>query len=161
MTEETFLAGLVVIRGDEQERVGSGFVGALGQVEGFGRGVGARAGHDRDAAGGELDRLTDDFDMLVVVESRGFAGGADGDQAVDASCDLEFDQLLQVIPGHRSIEEGGDQSRMGSHESAGAEGAARGVGTGRRHWAGSDPRTNRPLPKETNPKTPPSMPNPA
>ena len=161
VTEETFLAGLVIIRGHEQEGVGAGFVGTLREVEGFGRGVGARAGHDRDAASGELDRLADDFDVLVVVEGGGLAGGADGDQAVDAVLDLEFDQLLQVIPGHRSIEEGGDQSRMGSHESAGAEGAARGVGTGRRHWAGCDPRTNRPLLKETNPKTPPSKPNPA
>ena len=92
-----------------------------------------RAGHDRDAAGGELDRLADDFDMLVVIEGGGLARGAHGDQAVDAVLDLEFDQLLQIIPGHRSVEEGGDQGRVGSHESAGAERTAGRAGTGRGH----------------------------
>ena len=113
---------------------------------------------DLDDAGGDF--LAGLEHVLHLVHAV-FLDLRDVDQAVDAILDLEFDQLLQVIPRHRSLEERGDQGRMGTHESAGAEGTARGGGTGRGHWAGRDHGNNRPLPKETNPKTPPGGPNPA
>ena len=76
---QALLAGLVVIRSDEQESVGPGLVGPLGQVEGFRRRVGTRARHDRHATSGVFHGLLDDGDMLIVVEGRGLAGRTDGD----------------------------------------------------------------------------------
>ncbi len=92
MPEEAFLRGLVVVGGHEQRGVGAGFFRLDGEGDGFAGGVGAGAGDHFAAPGGELDGAADDVEVLLVVEGGRFAGGADGDDAVDARGDLRFDE---------------------------------------------------------------------
>src|SRR5205814_6577268 len=51
---------------------------------------------DGDAFVGELDGERNDPLVFGEVERGGFAGGADGDEAVDALRDLEFNLLAQA-----------------------------------------------------------------
>ena len=76
--------GLVVVRGDREDRVGAQRGRALGHVAGVARVVGAGAGDDRRAlgalAGGELDEPQ----VLLVGERRRLAGRPADDEAVGA-----------------------------------------------------------------------------
>ncbi len=61
------LRGLVVVGHDLQLAVGAHPLGEPGQLDGFGGGVGAAAGHDRHALGGLLDADADDLAVLLDV----------------------------------------------------------------------------------------------
>lgn len=89
---ESFLRGFVVVRADLERCVGAGFFGGLGEVDGFVGGVGSAAGYDENALVGEFDGGADDFEVFVGVKSGRFSGGADGDDASDAGCDLSVDE---------------------------------------------------------------------
>ena len=58
-------------------------------------GVGAAAGHDGHAALGLFDRDADDLAVLLDVDRRRFAGGADDADAVGAFGDVPVDQPAQ------------------------------------------------------------------
>src|SRR3954451_1003401 len=74
--------GLVVVRGDAQDGVDTERGGALGQVDGVPRVVGADARGDADAGGPLLDGQLDDAQVLLVAQRRRLAGGAADDEAV-------------------------------------------------------------------------------
>lgn len=95
--DEAGLRGLVVVGGDLEGAVRADFFGAAGEVEGFGGGVGAGAGEDFEAAGGGFHGDADDFDVFVVVQRGGFAGGADRHQTIHAVGHLKFNQLAQAL----------------------------------------------------------------
>ena len=94
---EAFLRRLVVVRHHRQaRRRAPAVLRVRGQLDRFGRRVGAGAGDDRDAAARELDRRLDEQAVLVDVDGRRFAGRADDDDAGGAVRDVEIDQ-----PGER------------------------------------------------------------
>ena len=90
-----FLGRLVVIRPDHEGAVGPGLLGEARQADRLAGAVGAGAGHDLDAAARLLDHGGDDALVLLVVERRRFAGGADRGQAVGALLDVPVDQPAQ------------------------------------------------------------------
>src|SRR5690606_37911408 len=67
---ETFLSGLVVVRGDLERTIGPDPGGLTGQVHGFASGIATRAGEDLDPAGGDFDGQFDDPDVLIVIKRR-------------------------------------------------------------------------------------------
>jgi hypothetical protein len=91
-----FLRGLVVVGHDLQLAVGADLLGKLGQLDGFGGGVGAAAGHDGHALGGLLHGHADDFAVLFDVDRGRFARGADHADAVGAFGDVPVDQFAQA-----------------------------------------------------------------
>jgi len=85
--DHPFGFGSVVVRRDEQERVGAGVDGAAGEADRLVGRVAARAGDDRHVAVRGVGHGLDHFDVFVVGEGGALAGGADGDEAVDATVD--------------------------------------------------------------------------
>ena len=79
------------------------------QADGLAGAVGARAGHDLDAAGRLLDHGGDDALVLLVVERGRFAGGADGRQAVGALLDVPVHQAAQALEIDVAAAKRGDQ----------------------------------------------------
>ena len=67
VVEDAGLAGLVVVRRDEQQRVGAELLGLLGELDAVGGGVGADAGDDR---GPVADRVLDRAQDLAVLGAR-------------------------------------------------------------------------------------------
>ena len=94
---EAFLAGLVVVGIDGEPGGGAGLPGEGVEFDGLGGGVGADAGDDRDAAARRGDGGFDDALVLGPVEGGRFAGGSDGDEAVDAAGDLAFDLFAEAV----------------------------------------------------------------
>jgi hypothetical protein len=105
---EPFLRGLVVVRVHDERAGRSGALGVLGHLDRVGGRVGARAGHDPDAAAGRLDHELDHAVVLVVTQGRRLAGGPAGDQSVGAVTDVEFDQLPELRLVDLAVPEGGD-----------------------------------------------------
>ncbi len=87
-----FLGRLVVVRRDDEHRVGAGLLGVLGQFDRFPRRIGTGAGHDRHAALGLVDAPFHDVLVFVVRERRALAGGADRNKPAGALFDLPVDQ---------------------------------------------------------------------
>ena len=67
------------------------------QPQGFGRAVGAGAGHDLDPAGRKLDDRSDDPLVLFVAQRGALARGAHRAEAGRAGGDLELDLLAQLV----------------------------------------------------------------
>ncbi len=97
-----FLRGLVVVRVRREDGVDTR---ARGEFFRFFyrlvRRVRGCAGNDGDASGGDFDGRVDDVQPFVVRESRSLAGGAAGDEEIDARFDLPRDQIAQggVVDG--------------------------------------------------------------
>ncbi len=108
MAVQAFLRWFVVVRIHAEAGGRADFFGGLVQLDCLAGGVGAGAADDGHSAGGELDRQLDDTDVLFDVEGWRFAGGADGNQAVDAAANLKFDLLPQSIFIDFALTEGGD-----------------------------------------------------
>ncbi len=117
MREQALLRRLVIIRCDDEDRVGARLFGVLGQTDRFQRIVGAGAGNDRYAPAGRLDAEFDDAAMLGMRERRGFAGGADRNETVAPFGDLPLDVVDEglLVDGAR-FGEGGDEGGNGSLE---------------------------------------------
>ena len=97
-----FLRGLVVVGRGGEDVVDSGARGDLFRfLDGVVGGVGRRAGHDGDASGHDFDGGVDDVEPFVVGESGRLAGGAAGNQKINAGLDLPCDQIAQgcVVDG--------------------------------------------------------------
>ena len=97
MAVEPLLAGLVVIRRDEQGGIGSSLLSSLGQRNGLTGRVGTRACDDEAALVCGLNGDLDDLEVLLVVESGRLPGGSNGNDARDASCNLLFDELAEGL----------------------------------------------------------------
>jgi hypothetical protein len=75
-----------------QRGVGTDLSRVLGELNGFARRIGAGAGDDGHALAGGFHRHADQFALLLRIDGRRLAGGADGDEAVGALGDVPFDQ---------------------------------------------------------------------
>src|ERR1017187_100938 len=98
--EEALLARLVVVRRDNEHRVGARLVRKPRELERLGRGVGARARNYGNAPPRELDRRPDHVHVLLVRQRGGFTGRADRDNPVDAAPNLMIDEPFQVRKGN-------------------------------------------------------------
>ncbi|HYJ52403.1 MAG TPA: amidase family protein, partial [Allosphingosinicella sp.] len=67
---QAFLRRLVVVGHHLQLAIGADLSRVPGQLDGFERGIGAAAGHDRHPALGLLDRDTDDFAVFLDIDRR-------------------------------------------------------------------------------------------
>ena len=97
-----FLRGLVVVGRGGEDAVDAGARGDFFRLlDGVVRGVGGRAGHDGDASGDDFDGGVDDVQPFVVGERGSLAGGAAGNQEINAGLDLPRDQIAQgsVVDG--------------------------------------------------------------
>ena len=120
MGRDPGLAGLVVIRDDDQCGVGSELLGHRHLAQGFGGRITAAARNDRDPARRHVDRGSDHGGMLVRTQRRGFAGRSARDQPARALGDLPVDQVakggkIDVPCGERSDQRG---DRSGKHDFA-------------------------------------------
>ena len=91
MRDQPGLAGLVVVRRHQQQRVGAHLLGMPAQLDGIRRVVRAGPGDDRHAAGRVLHRKADALGVLLVRQRGRFAGRAADDDGVDAVFDLVVD----------------------------------------------------------------------
>ena len=99
-----FLRGLVVVRRRGEDGVDSGargnFFRLLDRVV---RRVGRRSGDDGHAPGRDFDGRVDYVQPLVVRERGRLAGGAAGNQKINAGLDLPRDQIAQGSVVDRTI----------------------------------------------------------
>ena len=68
MLKQAFLTRLIVVRRDQQHRIGPGLVGELGQLHRLMRRVGSGAGNDRDPAAGFRDHEPDHIHVFLVAQ---------------------------------------------------------------------------------------------
>ena len=105
-----FLRGLVVVGHDLQLAVGAYLAGVLGQLNGFGGGVGTATSHHGHAPCGLLDGHADDLAVLLHVHRGGFTRGADHADAVRSLLDVPIDELAKACVVHAAIfKHGGDK----------------------------------------------------
>ena len=131
MLVHPLLGRLVIIRSDDQDGVGPGLFGVLGQLDRLLGGIRARACHHRNPALGLIDAPFDHLLVLVMRERRALAGGADRDQSVGALGDLPFDQVAErvlvdrVVPERRHQRgERSPEIRLGGHADSPVRSAA-------------------------------------
>ena len=65
-----------------------------------------------------IDHGAHDVDMLVVIEGRRFAGGADGHQPIDAALKLVGDEFLQIGIVDPALAKGRDKCGEGAGKRA-------------------------------------------
>ena len=92
------------------------FLRSLCQRDGLRRGVCSGASNDLHATLRKLDSKADYLDVLIGVEGGGFPGGAYGNDAVDATCDLSLDQRLVGCYIDFSMAERGDKGGVDAGE---------------------------------------------
>src|SRR5439155_10214704 len=93
--EETFLRGLVVIRSDRENAVGSKIGELLRESDDFPGVIAACAPEDRHLTLCQFDGDLNDAKMLFVRERGALAGCSTGNEEVDACLDLSLDQSSQ------------------------------------------------------------------
>ena len=109
------MSGLVIIRGHQQQGVGAGGLGVLGQHQGGSGVIAAGAGDDLDPAGDLLDAVFHGFHVLFQRHGGGLAGGAADADGVRTGGDLTLDQLTELVKVHLVvIGEGGDDGNAGT-----------------------------------------------
>ncbi len=97
-----FLRGLVVVGRGGEDGVDSGARGDFfGFLDCVVRGVRRGSGDDGDASGGDFDGGVDHVEPFVVGERGRLAGGAAGNEKINAGLDLPRDQIAQgcVVDG--------------------------------------------------------------
>ena len=109
MLEQALLTGLVVVGHHRQHRIGAAVFRRRGQLDGLQGVVGAGSGNDRHPALDRFDGQLDDPLVLVKAQGGRLAGGAAGDDAVNAAGDLKFDQVNQTLFIDPALVHGGDQ----------------------------------------------------
>jgi hypothetical protein len=92
---EAFLGGLVVVGRDGEDAAHAQVFEFARQFDDFARVVAARAAQHRHAALGLIDRDLDNAQVFGAREGGAFAGGAAGDQEVDARIYLAAHQTPQ------------------------------------------------------------------
>ena len=91
MLVEAFLRGLVVVGSDGENAVGAQGFDLVGQFDDFVGVVAAGAGQHGDFAFGFFQRDLHHAQMLGAGERGALAGGAAGDEEIDAGLDLAAD----------------------------------------------------------------------
>ena len=81
----------------------------LDQRDCLSRGVGARAGNDRNPASSDLDAEGNGVAVLLMGQRRGLARRAHGNERAGARRDLSFDQVGKGFAVHPAIAKGCDQ----------------------------------------------------
>ncbi|MNG03445.1 hypothetical protein D3C84_865250 [compost metagenome] len=95
---QAFLGRLVVIRHDQQARVGAGLFGVTGQLDRFAGRVGAGTGNHRDSAVDLFDHGADHFDVFVHIKGGRFTCSADRHDGVGAVLQVKVHQFAQAVP---------------------------------------------------------------
>jgi hypothetical protein len=97
VSHQTRLAGLVVVRGHQQQGVraaGSRFCRQCTAMIGI---VGTCTCHDGDAVVDRIDREFDGSQLLLIGHGRALAGGAADDNGVRSPCDLILNDTAQLV----------------------------------------------------------------
>ena len=92
---EPGLGGLVVVRGHDEQRVGSGGARRAGPLDRGGGGVASHAGEHLRPPSGRLDGKCDHALVLRRHEGRGFSRRSARDEQSDPSRDLPLDERAQ------------------------------------------------------------------
>ncbi len=100
---EAFLRGLVVVRHDRKAGIGACVFRRLRELDGFGRGISASAGHDGDAAARVGYGQPDQFLVFVDIDGGRFPRGPDDDDAVGTLLDVEIDERLEALEIEASV----------------------------------------------------------
>ena len=116
---QAVLGGLVVVGGDHQDGIRPVGAGALGELHGVSRLVGAGAGDDGHPAVNLLAGEGDGPAVLGVAEGGALPGGAADHQGVDALVDLPVDELAELGIVDAVGGEGGDQGGGNAAENGG------------------------------------------
>ncbi len=74
---------------------GAGPPGELGELDGFGRGVGAGAGDDRHASGRLLRHDLDQLAVFIEIDGRRFTSGTHDDDAIGTFSNMPIDEAPQ------------------------------------------------------------------
>nr|GEU28413.1 hypothetical protein [Tanacetum cinerariifolium] len=109
--EHALLRGTVIVRHDLQRGVGARFLGKAGQLDRFGRGIGARAGNDRNAALGMGNRRLDQRAVFFHADGGRFTGGAGDHDAVRTFGNVPVDQLVQALEVQTAVSQRRQQGR--------------------------------------------------
>ncbi len=126
MGDQALLGRLVVIRRDDEQRIGADGFGMLGKLDRFHRVVGAGAGNDRHALGGDFHAEFDHPLVLVMGERRRFPRGADRHEAGGSLGNLPFHMggkglLVDRALAREGRDECGNGSLIHAMNSSGAE----------------------------------------
>lgn len=81
--EDVFLVWFVVVRCYYEYVIDVGFVGKVGEFDGFFGGIGVGIGDDWDVVFCVFDDGVDNIEVFFVCESGGFICGIGGDEVMD------------------------------------------------------------------------------
>ena len=95
--------GLVVVRGDDEERVGAHRLVAAAHLDLRGRAVGARADDDGHASRDRVDRVAHDGGVLLVRHRGVFTRRAERENGARAAGDLALDEMGEGFEVHASV----------------------------------------------------------
>ena len=103
VANQSSLGGFVVIRGDVQQRIGSGTLCLLGHPDSVGGMVASSACDDRHSALYTLDGVGNTVYMLLVGHGSGFTGGSADNDGIGAVFNLVINDTTQLIIVDRFI----------------------------------------------------------
>ncbi len=106
---DALLARPVVVGRDHQGCIRAHRLGVARQLDHLGGAVGAASGDHRGAPGHGLHAQLHHPTVLVVVQGRGLAGGADGSDPVDARRHLPLHERYEGVLVQRAVAERSDQ----------------------------------------------------
>ena len=111
--DQTGLAGLVVVGGDQQQGVGAVRLRLTAEPDGVPGIVGAGARNDRNPPGSLFDGVADARGMLLIRHGGGLAGGAADDNGIGAVVDLVVNDAPQLLEIHAAVGTHGGDDRHG------------------------------------------------
>ena len=115
--DEAGLGGLVVVRRDDQQRIGPGGLGVAAEGEGGGGVVAAAPGEDLAASGDVRETEVGQLLVLAGGERGALAGGAADAQGVDPGGELAVDLAGEGgVVDAAVVAEGGDEGGAGPGE---------------------------------------------
>ncbi len=110
MRNDAVLAGAVIIRHDDQRRVGPGVFGKGHMPDGGDGIVRSASSNHRNTARRLIDADLDDMIMLVERQRRAFPGGAAWNQGTRTFGNLPLHQRAKFVFGKRSVAKRSHQS---------------------------------------------------
>ncbi|MPM37530.1 hypothetical protein SDC9_84148 [bioreactor metagenome] len=115
MLDETKLRGFVVVGRNVEQRVRAGILGVLGEIEGGGSVVAARAGHHLAAVVYVFHAEFHGGDMFPDAQGGCLPGGAADTDGVHSAGELLVDQLTEYIKINSPVFiKGGHNGRTGT-----------------------------------------------
>ena len=111
MLEKPFLRRLIVVGSHHQRRIRTHIFRELDQADGLGGGIRPGSGDDRNPFACNIGHSLDDPLMLLMAESRAFAGRSDRNETVRTLCDVPLDQVRQSLEIDCPVIERGYQRR--------------------------------------------------